>query len=440
MSIEKIAEELNTAFEAFKVSNDERLVALEKGHTDPILEEKVNKANEDVTRLQAALDETNRNLGRMTVGSGSEGHDDDLRNNARLMIAARTGKPVGEVTDQQCEQYAEYKKGFSALIRNGGAHGELLSEGMRNALQVGSDPDGGQWVPSEVSTAVATRLFETSDVRAVAGQQTISTDALEIPTDTNKGTSGGWVGETESRSETATPQVGMQRIVVHEQYAEPRATQKLLDDATVDVEGWLGGKIADILGETENTAFVLGDGSGKPRGFMDYKSASVTTADASRAWGLLQHVTSGAAGAFPTVSGSTASDPDKLLDLIGALKPVYRGGAVFTMNRSTETAVRKLKDADGNYLVGRGLDVAATGFNLFGFPIRTMEDMADIAADSFSIAFGDFRVGYTIVDRQGLRVLRDPYTAKPFVKFYTTKRVGGDVTNFDAIKLMKFST
>ena len=435
----QIADELSKAFAEFKDANDARFAAIEKdGIADPLLLEKVDKANADVDRLSAALDETNRSVGRLKVG-GSESGSDAIRDQAMRFVAARTGRPVAEVSDEQVQEYTNYTQAFNAHIRNGGARGELLSEGMRNALQVGSDPDGGLWVPSEISSTVATRLFETSDVRSIANVVTISTDSYDIPTDTNKGTSGGWAGETTAPSETGTPQVGMQKIVVHKQWAEPRATQQLLDDSVVNVEGWLAGKIADILMETENTSFVSGNGNSKPRGFLDYSSAAVTTADASRDWGILQYLASGASGGFPTVSGSTASDPDALLDLIAELKPAYLPGAVFAMSRRTQAAIRKLKDADGNYLVDRGVATGATGFTLFGHSIHTMEDMPALGSDTFSLAFGNFREGYTIVDRQGLQVLRDPYTSKPFVKFYTTKRVGGDVTNFDAIKLMKFA-
>lgn len=439
---DNIAAQLAQAFEDFKRANDERLAELEKGRTDPVIEAKVDAANADVARLEAALDETNRNVGRLTVGGSSASEDmDEVRHNARLFVGARTGKPVDDLPDAAVQQYRAYRDAFRAYVRRGGANGEMLPEGIRAELSVGSDPDGGYWVPTELSQTVIKRLFETSDVRSVANVVTISTDSLEMPTDTNQSTSGGWVGEKESRSETATPQVGVQRIVVHEQYAEPHITQKLLDDAAINVEGWLAEKTADILIRTENTAFVSGSGSGRPRGFLDYKTASVTTADGSRAWGVLQHVTTGAAGAFPTVSGSTASDPDKLLDVISALKPTFRGNARWFMSRATEAAVRKLKDADGRYLVGMGdLRDGATGFSLLGFSIYTMEDMPAIASDSFSIAFGDMKAAYTIVDRQGIRVLRDPYTSKPFVKFYTTRRVGGDVVNFDALKLVKFAS
>ena len=286
MASNDIAAQLAQAFEDFKAANDERLAALEKGRPDPLIEAKVDKANADIARLEAANDEALRQIGRLTVGGGAP-EDGDLKANTRLFIAARTGRPVDDVTQAQIEQYRAYRGAFNAYLRNGGQRGELLPDGIRAELSVGSDPDGGYWAPTETSSTVIQRLFETSDMRSLANVVTISTDSLELPNDTNSSTSGGWVGETESRSETNTPKVGVQKIVVHEQYAEPHITQKLLDDAAIDVEAWLGGKTADILIRTENTAFVSGNGSSKPRGFLDYKSASVTTADSSRAWGVL---------------------------------------------------------------------------------------------------------------------------------------------------------
>src|SRR5574343_1181744 len=273
-----IAAQLAPAFEDFKTANNERLADLEKRRTDPVIEAKVDKANEEITRLQVACDEALRQVARLTVGGASH-EDGDLKANTRLFIAGRTGQPVDSVSTAQMEQYAAYRNAFSAYVRNGGQRGEMLTDGIRADLQVGSDPDGGYWVPSEMSSAVVKRLFETSDMRAIANVVNISTDSYELPNDTNSSTSGGWVGETDSRAETATPKVGMQKIVVHEQYAEPHITQTLLDDAVVNVEGWLADKTADILIRTENTAFVSVNGSSKPRGFLDYKSAAGTTAD-----------------------------------------------------------------------------------------------------------------------------------------------------------------
>jgi len=262
----------------------------------------------------------------------------------------------------------------------------------------------------------------------VANIVTIGTDRLEGTRDLDEVTTG-WVGETEERSETDSPQIGQYVIPVHEQYAEPRATQRLLDDAMFDVDEWLAGKIADKFARMENTAFINGDGEGKPKGFLTYDGGTPDTQNFS----VIERVLSGAAGDF------AASDPgDALINLVYSLKAVYRGGAVFMMKRATLAEVRKLKDGDGNYLYHPDFQ-GGTGGMLLGFPVIEAEDMPEMAADSLSIAFGNFHAGYQIVDRQGLHILRDNLTAKPFVKFYTTKRVGGDVVNFEAIKLMKFA-
>jgi len=313
---------------------------------------------------------------------------------------------------------------------------------VQAALRGGSDADGGFWVPADMADRVQSRLFDTSDIRPIATVETTTSDVWELPIDTDEAASGGWVSEQATRSETDTPRLGIQKIEVHEQFAQPQATQRILDDATRDVEAWLAGKIADKLSRTENTAFVTGNGVGRPRGIFSYGTDAVTTDDATRNWGVLQYVPSGAAGGFPTVSGvAGASDPDALITMISKLKSVYRANARWLMNRASEATVRKLKDGQGRYLVGMGdLRDGAVGFNLLGFPIHTAEDVADMASDSFSIALGDFAASYTIVDRVGLTVLRDPYTAKPFVKFYTVKRVGADVTDFDGIKLLKMAT
>jgi HK97 family phage major capsid protein len=303
---------------------------------------------------------------------------------------------------------------------------------IRNAMSVGSDPDGGYLVPDEMSMEMEKRLFETSPMRQIARVMSISANAWEAPYKSSDATSGGWVGEKAARTATATPTVGMQRIQTFEQYAYPEVTQTMLDDAAIPIEAFIVDETEDVMGRTENTAFVTGNGILRPRGFADYASAAVTTNDATRSWGVLQYVASGAAGAF--------SGTDKLITMMSKLNPNYRQGAVWTMNRSTEATVRQLKDGDGRYLVGFGdLRDSPFNFSLLGTEIVNLEDMADIASNSYSLAYGNFKRGYLIIDRTGFRVLRDPYTNKPYVGFYITKRVGGDVRNFDAIKLMKFA-
>jgi HK97 family phage major capsid protein len=214
-------------------------------------------------------------------------------------------------------------------------------------------------------------------------------------------------------------------------YAAPRATQKLLDDAVFDVEGWLAGKVADKLSRTEGAAYVAGNGIAKPKGFTAYSTAA--TADATRDWGTLEHIDTGANGDF------AASNPaDKLFDLEAAFKPGYLAGASWVTRRSVIVKVRKFKGSDNNYLWQPGLQ-AGKPATLIGYPIVMAEDMPALATNSLSMALGNFKTGYQIVDRFGVRLLRDPFTAKPYVIFYTTKRTGGGVVNFEAIKFLRFT-
>jgi HK97 family phage major capsid protein len=215
-----------------------------------------------------------------------------------------------------------------------------------------------------------------------------------------------------------------------ELYAMPAATQSLLDDAAVDIDQWVAEEVRVAFAEQEGAAFVTGNGTNKPKGFLDYTKV----ANGSWTWGSIGTISTGVSGAFP------ASNPaDKLIDLVYAVKTGYRANAHFVFNRATQSAIRKLKDGDGTYLWQPSLKPGEAS-TLMGFPVAESEDMPNIGADAYAIAFGDFRRGYLIVDRVGIRVLRDPYSAKPYVLFYTTKRVGGGVQDFDAIKLLKFGT
>ena len=438
--IKALMDELRATVSQFKTANDERLSQVEKGLEDAVTVEKVDKINAEISSVQDKLDTAMKDLAHLQVGGA--GVDPDAKAKAelqaRMFFAGKRGVEDERITEADIEGYGAYAQAFPKFLRRGQT--ALNTMEIQAAMQVGSDPDGGYWVPTQMAANVIQRLFETSPMRQVADMISITTDSVEWPNDTNDATTGGWVGETETRSETATPEVGTQTIYVREQYAMPIVTQKLLDMSSIDVEGWLTTKIADKLSRTENTAFVSGTGVKQPRGFLDYKSGAVTTDDASRAWGALQYVPSGAAGGFPTVSGvPSATDADALMTIVSKINPAYRAGAVWMMSRAVEATIRKFKDGDGNYLIG-GLQSGATGFSLLGFPIVTAEDMPALAGDSFSVAFGNFGVGYQIVDGRGIRVLRDNLTTKGKVKFYTTKWTGGDVLNFDAIKLMKFAT
>lgn len=419
-------EAIEKAVADFKAENDK---ALGNKVDRVILDEQVNKAqsalfsklDEHNEKVKAELGAISDQLEAIKLFGGSK-QEKGVSAEALEQFSALTGSPV------TAEQMAEYKASFTGFLRKG--DGKLQA-----SMSVGSDPNGGYWVDPDRGGRLVTKVFETSPMRQYANITTIGTDALTGPYD--DGEAGvGWVGETESRAETSTPTVGEWRIPVHEIYANPAVTQKLLDDAGFDVGGWLDKKVADKFSRTQNTAFVTGNGDGKPIGWHSYSTSAVTTDDDTRARNLLEYVPSGAAGAFD----SAPDGVDAFIDLITALNPVYRGNANFFMNRATLGLAMKLKDSDGQYLWKPVVRDGIFGINMHGFGVVEMEDIPDVAADSFSVAFGDMRETYQIVDRHGIRVTRDPYTNKPFVHFYTIARVGGDVLNFRSLKLMKFAT
>ncbi len=418
--------DLGRAFESFKDANDQRLREIERrGHADPLTESKVNRLNAEITRAIDAADAAKRRIDLVETAVSRQGRlpAGDEWKEAEVFALERKGA-LG--TELGIDAYRTYKSAFRNYVRKNNA-GSAVDE--VKALSVGSDPDGGFTVTPDMSGRIAQLVRETSPMRQIANVVTIGTDALEGIHDLHEATSG-WVGETEARAETGTPKLGEYRIPVHEQYAEPRATQKLLDDALFNVEDWLAGKIAERMARMENEAFVNGNGVKKPRGFLTYAAGTPTAG----AFSTIEQINSGGAGAFAAVNPG-----DRLINLVFALKSAYRENAAFMMKRSTLAEVRKLKDENDNYLWQPDFQLKQGG-TLLGFDVVEAEDMPSIAANSLSIAFGDFKAGYQIVDRQGVRILRDSFTAKPYVKFYTTKRVGGDVVNFEAIKLMKFAS
>jgi HK97 family phage major capsid protein len=383
------------AFEAFKETNDERL---EKRSADVVLEEKLARINASIDAQARRLDEITLKAARPAIG------------NDRVRAASSL----------------EHKAAFEAYVRSGESANLRALE--VKALSAGSNPDGGYLVPPEIEQTIGARLTAISPIRAIAGVRTISANVYKKPFMT-AGPAVGWVGETDSRTQTGSPTLDELSFPAMELYAMPAATATLLEDAAVNIDQWLAQEVEQVFAAQEGTAFVAGDGSNKPKGFLSY----TTVAQASWSWGNIGYIASGSAGAFPSSNPS-----DVLVDLIYAVNAGYRQNAVFVMNRRTQSAIRKFKDTTGGYL---WQPPAAAGgkATLMTFPVIEAEDMPDIAANSLSIAFGDFNRGYLVVDRAGVSVLRDPYTAKPYVLFYTTKRVGGGVQDFDAIKLMKFS-
>jgi HK97 family phage major capsid protein len=261
----------------------------------------------------------------------------------------------------------------------------------------------------------------------VANIVQVEASSFDVLIDTTD-TGAGWADEVTDTAETGTPQIERISIALHELSAMPKASQRLLDDAAFDIEGWLAGRIADKFARAEADAFINGDGAGRPLGFL----SGFVMPNNSWTWGTLGYVETGTAGDFDATNPA-----DTIVDLVYALGAQYRANATFVMNSKTAGAVRKMKDADGRFLWADGL-AAGEPARLMGYPVLIAEDMPDIAIDSTAIAFGDFRAGYTIAERPELRVLRDPFSAKPHVLFYATKRVGGAVSDFAAIKLMKF--
>lgn len=421
----KAVEGVKTGFEAFKEANDQRIKEIEaKGAADPLLEEKLAKIEKDMDAKQAKLDQFELAMKRQNRTVVDEkGNEIDLDAKAAKwanMVARSRGTRVEDFGSKQLD---EYKSAFDTFLRKGD---EIIGANEKKALSVGTDPDGGYVVHPDMSGAIVTKVFETSPMRAYASIQVISTDALEGLFDLEEAVSG-WVGETEARPDTGTPQLGKWRIPVHELYAKPKATQKILDDAEINMEAWLAGKVSEKFARDEAAAFVSGNGVNKPRGFLTYPDGSTLPS-------TIERVNTGANGAFD----AAPDGGDVLIDALYGLKAQYRANATWFMNRSTTKLARKLKDSDGAYLWSPGI-AAGQPASLLGYPIAAFEDMPNPATGSLSIAVGDMRAAYQIVDRVGIRTLRDQYSAKPYIEFYTIKRVGGDVINFEAIKLIEFS-
>lgn len=420
-------ESINRAFDEFKKANDERFSQIEKkGAADVVTEAKLAKIEADLEKAQRIADEaalaSKRQSRKVTDENGNSIDLDAKANDWAQLIARRRGAPLP--APYSAQDMDGYKAAFESFLRKGE---QAMNADEIKALSVGTDPDGGYTVFPDLNGRIALKVFETSPMRAYASIQVISTDALEGLFDLNEA-SAGWVGETDARSETNTPQIGKWRIPVNEVYAAPRATQKILDDAAINMEAWLAAKVADKFARVESAAFVNGSGVNQPRGFLTYTAGTTLP-------GQIEQVKTGAAGVF--ISGVTA--PDVLVNALYSLKAPYRMNATWFMNRATTKLTRYLKDTTGQYIWQPGMQ-AGLPSTLLGYPVASFEDMPDPATGSLSIAVGDMREAYQIVDRVGIRTLRDPYSSKPYITFYSTKRVGGDVVNFEAIKIINFNT
>lgn len=345
----------------------------------------------------------------------------------RPLLAATPGTAMGEIKSGRMED--THRAAFTdRYLRKGLETG--LAGLEAKSLNISTPGDGGYAVPEAIDQMIETRLRDISPIRQVATVVQVGTANYRKLVATS-GFASGWVAETAQRPETTAPSFTEVSPPWGELYANPAATQAMLDDAVFDVESWLAGDISLEFAKQEGAAYISGNGTNRPKGFLAYPTAA--TGDATRAFGTLQYVAAGAAGNFDVTAPA-----DKLIDLVHALRPAYRQGAVFLMNSATLARIRKFKDEEGNFLWRPSLAEGQPA-TLLGYPVIEAQDMPDVAADSFAIAFGNFAHGYVIAERTGTRILRDPYSNKPFVHFYATRRIGGAVVNSEAIKLMKFS-
>lgn len=327
------------------------------------------------------------------------------------------------------ETEAPHQKAFNAYLRSGDDDGlrGLSLEGKAMSSAVAAD--GGYLVDPRTAETIRSLLLSTSSLRAAANVVQVDAVSFDVLIDRSE-VGSGWATEAAAQVETATPTIERISIKLHELSAMPKASQRLLDDSAFDVEGWLAGKIATRFTRAEAAAFINGDGVDKPKGIL----LPAKVANASWAWGSLGYVPTGAAADF-----ATTNPADCIINLVYALGADYRANGSFIMNSKTAGAVRKMKDADGRFLWSDGLAQGEPA-RLMGYAVLICEDMPDVAANAYPIAFGDFAAGYTIAERPDLRILRDPFSAKPHVLFYASKRVGGDITDYAAIKLLKIAT
>jgi HK97 family phage major capsid protein len=450
--LNETCQKLGTAFQEFKTEYDRQFLEVKGDNLkrtvgvvvkDALAEAKLNNIQQTLDDLTGKRDDLEKRLKKeaeereelerkvnmlRVTNAPVDDKEEKAREQFHIQVKSLAkANSRSEPAEFSIEQYRAYKSAINAYFRKGE---KLMTSDETKAMQVGIDSDGGFFVHADMSGRIVTRVYDISPIRKIANVQAIGSDALEGIEDIDEADAG-WVGEIAPRTDTDTPQVGKYRIEAMEMYAQPKASQKLLDDSSVDIETWLGNKVADKFARVEGAAFVNGNGVAKPRGFTTYTTAA--TADATRAWGQLEHVITGANGAFHT----TQADP--LFDLIQAFKPHHLTRANWVTRRNVIGAIRKFKTTTTlEYIWQPGLQQGQPD-RLLGYPIVNAEDMPTLATGSLSMALGDFTEGYQIVDRLGVRVLRDPYTSKPYVVFYTIKRTGGAVLNFEAIKFIKFT-
>ena len=392
-TVTALIEQQGVAFEAFKAEHNKALADVRK---DVVQAEKVDRINAEISNLTAAIDDANSKLAAVMVGGA--------------------GEPA--------KGRGEYAKAFDRFFRKGDEAGleAASAAGVKAGMSVGVPEEGGYTAPTEWDRTITDKLKIVSPMRQIATVQTISGNGFSKLYN-DRATASGWVGETAERPETTTAKFAEVKFNTGEIYANPAATQRLLDDSEINLESWLAGEVETEFAYQEGLAFIAGNGTDKPKGLLTY------TAAGSHPWGAIPTINSGAAAALTT---------DGLIDLVYDLPSERTPNARFALNRKTQGEVRKLKDGNGNYIWQPGL-VLGQPATILGFPVTELAAMPDIAADAIPVVFGDFQRGYLVIDRMGIRILRDPYSNKPFVQFYTTKRVGGGVTDPTALRYHKIA-
>lgn len=388
------------------------------------------KSLEEANSLKAqieSVDKTAKFVEKVVSRMGNPNSEDDGSMGSELEQKAkdetsrylRTGAAMSnDVVEAVCKSMVQ--KSLTGVT-------EEFKSTETKTLMAGVDPSAGYFIRPERSATMVRRIFESSPVRSVCNIETTTSDVLEFIIDDDEAPSGGWVGEVDSRNSTGTPKIGLLKIPVHEQYAEPKATQKMLDDAGFDIESWLSGKVTRKMTRDENSAFVVGDGSQKPVGFLslpNWSSPGVYTR------GAIEQINSGTSGAITA---------DGIKKLKNSVIEEYQSGAVFATKRENFEDIITLKDAQGVYLLDTRSFKTGDTQVLLGKSVIFMTDIPAVAADALAMVYGDFGVGYTVVDRMGFRVIRDNVTDKRVIKYYTTKRVGGAPTNYESMKILKLA-
>lgn len=442
-------DELRKSYEALKQTIEES-----EGKYDTLIESKLTKLQEDITTRQEDIDnkfaaqaegekkfhERVDDLETRIKTFGKKGSDVDIEKlaeteakAAEFMINAMTVQGAGKgvrfeeaaTFEPNVDEYKAYCSAFAKFLRIDERH-HIAHPDMMKSLTLGIDPDGGYTVTPVMSNRIITRLFEADPIRQLASVESITTDAIEWMVDYDEA-GYGWEAETVAGDETTTPKIFKKRIPVHVLYAKPRVSQTLLEDSAINIENWLSDKVANRFMRGEGAAFVGGNGVGQPRGFLTYSDYDTAGVDQ---WGRIEQQAMGAAAAVTA---------DGFVDVKYRLIEQYLNRASWIMNRLTVAATMQLKDGQGNYIWKPGL-AEERHSTILGLDVRMSTSMPVIAAGALSVAIADWAEAYMVVDRLGITIQRDPFTQKPMIEFYTRKRVGGDVINFQAIKLGVIST